>query len=145
MKRRKFITIISGFSLASIGGYITYPAFQEVVKKIILHTTSGLNLEENQIEIFLAEANTENYWSQFSVFKKEFIKAHYLLENAVVTIPYFTKYLQYKNKILGQFLLSTDFFMNKMDSRKKINYIGFYNPYKLSCGSPFSNLYYPVK
>lgn len=142
MKRRKFIQIISGFSLVSIGSYAAFPTFEEVAKKIIKKATSELKVNDDQIDKFIKEAHEEHYWHQFSLLKKEFIKAHYLLEDGIVHIPYSSKYRQYKNKIIGQFLLSTDFFLNKMDTHKKITYLSFYNPYKSSCGSPFSNLYY---
>lgn len=42
------------------------------------------------------------------------------------------------------YILSTDFFRNKMDETKPVQYLGLYNPYKTPCANPFSGTYYPV-
>jgi hypothetical protein len=47
------------------------------------------------------------------------------------------------NQLLTAYLLSTDFFQNKMDENKTVRYIGLYNPYTRPCAHPFSHLYYP--
>ena len=45
--------------------------------------------------------------------------------------------------IVTAYLFSTDFFMNKMDETKPVNYIGLNTPYTRPCAHPFSFLYYP--
>jgi hypothetical protein len=47
------------------------------------------------------------------------------------------------NQLLTAYLLSTDFFTNKMDESKTIKYVGLYNPYTRPCAHPFSNNVYP--
>lgn len=47
------------------------------------------------------------------------------------------------NQLLTAYLLSTDFFMNKMDESKTVKYVGLYDPYKRPCAHPFSNNFYP--
>ncbi|HEX2535947.1 MAG TPA: twin-arginine translocation signal domain-containing protein [Chitinophagaceae bacterium] len=42
-----------------------------------------------------------------------------------------------------RYLLSTDFFQNKMDESRILQYTGFYHQSKKSCGNPFSHLFYP--
>lgn len=139
MKRRNFIKIILGVFLLVIVRSLFFIDFDYVVKKIITKTTDKLKINDHHIDLFLKEANAENYWNQYSFVKKAFITIHYILENRFVTMPYAAKYVQYKNQIVGQFLLSTDFFLNKMDANREINYNAFYNPYKMPCGVPFSN------
>ena len=45
--------------------------------------------------------------------------------------------------ITQEYLLSTDFFRNKMDESRIVKYIGFYNPYHMPCTNPFSTTFYP--
>ena len=45
--------------------------------------------------------------------------------------------------IVTGFLLSTDFFVNRMDETKTIKYIGLRDKNKAACFNPFSHLYYP--
>jgi hypothetical protein len=45
--------------------------------------------------------------------------------------------------ITQEYLLSTDFFRNKMDESRIVKYIGFYNPYQMPCTNPFSSTFYP--
>jgi hypothetical protein len=45
--------------------------------------------------------------------------------------------------ISQQYLLSTDFFRNKMDESKIVKYLGLFDPYLRPCANPFSEIYYP--
>lgn len=54
-------------------------------------------------------------------------------------------YMRYDTKKSNQlfalvkfYLLSSDFFVNKMDKRKVVQYVGLYNPYKTKFPNPFS-------
>ncbi len=46
------------------------------------------------------------------------------------------------NQLVSNYLLSTDFFMNKMDEGRVINYVGIYDPYQRPCAHPFSHTQY---
>ena len=144
MKRRTFLKAVAGVTLAFGGTYFIVPSFAEAAENVIRVATRNLNIDQKVIDAFIESANKEKYWQNFSRMKKEFFRTASLLENGVGFVPYSGKYLQYKNQIVGQFLLSTDFFINKMDSRKKIQYVSFYNPYKMPCANPFSSSYYPA-
>ena len=43
-----------------------------------------------------------------------------------------------EDSIVGQFLLSTDFFQNGADETRKLNYMGFYDPAIMACRNPFA-------
>lgn len=45
--------------------------------------------------------------------------------------------------LIKYFLLSSDFFINKMDESKPVNYIGIYNPYTSPLSNPYSFILYP--
>lgn len=47
------------------------------------------------------------------------------------------------SELVKYFLLSTDFFINKMDEQRIVHYLGLYNPYKSPVPNPFSFTLYP--
>lgn len=141
MKRRNFLKLLGAGSILAAAGYWGLSSFESSIKDIIMEDTKGLQLEEGTIDRFLADAKKEIFWHEYDLTKKGFIVAHTWLGSGF--LPYKLKYSQYRSKVVGTFLLSTDFFMHKMDENRTISYVGFYNPYRRPCASPFSNLSYP--
>lgn len=142
MKRRKFLGI---FSLGVIGtavGMLALPNFDEVVMNIIEHDTRELPIAEGAVEKYLSDAKKRNFHQRFNFGKREFIRGHYLIDNKIFTLPYLTKYSRYRSELVGNFLLSTNFFTEKMNTNKIISYTSFYDPYYRPCSNPFSNVYY---
>lgn len=46
-------------------------------------------------------------------------------------------------ELIKYYLLSTDFFINKMDESKEVRYLGQYSPYKSPVPNPFAYTLYP--
>lgn len=46
-------------------------------------------------------------------------------------------------ELVKYFLLSSDFFIHKMDEQQPVNYLGLYSPYKSPVPNPFSFVLYP--
>jgi len=46
-------------------------------------------------------------------------------------------------ELIKYYLLSTDFFINKMDESKMVKYLGLYSPYKSPVPNPFAYTLYP--
>ncbi|AHM63597.1 hypothetical protein D770_26770 [Flammeovirgaceae bacterium 311] len=46
------------------------------------------------------------------------------------------------DRLAREYILATDFFINKMDESKTVKYIGLYDPYKRPCANPFTYNYY---
>lgn len=129
-----------GSALAGLG-VLGIRSFETSLKSIILNDTRSLDIAEADVDRFIAEAKEEKFWQQFTFTKKGFLLAHTWLGSEY--LPYRLKYVQYRSHVVGTFLLSTDYFQNKMQAGKPVQYLAFYNPYKSACASPFSNLYFP--
>lgn len=143
MKRRKFLGLIGAAGAGSLLiGYAIAPSFEKTLEQIVRESVEGLQLEAGAIKKFLAEAESEGLLEQYDLSKQEFIRAHHVLENGFFDLPYKHKYQQMRDDLAGKFLLSTDFFTNKMDTSRKIAYIGLYDPYTRPCSNPFSSVYY---
>lgn len=145
MKRRKFLWATGvGLVTAGLGGYVYFENFEKTVKKIIVSDTKGLNIDEKEINRFLSETRKTNFWKKtYTLGHQQVIKWHYYLGNKVFKLPYERNYQFYRGRIVAMFLLSTDFFANKMDTSKPVKFTRVYDPYLYPCSNPFSNLYYP--
>lgn len=147
MERRNFLKLIGAGSVLAGLGYIGINSFSNSIKEILLADTAGLGIPEEVTERFIADARKEKFWQQFDLKKKGFIISHTWLAHswkASEYLPYKLKYTQYRSKIVGTFLLSTNYFTNHMQDEQPVQYVSFYNPYKNACASPFSNFYYPA-
>lgn len=142
MERRKFLTLIGAGSALAALGTLSLKPFHSSIKSMIMRSIEGMNIPEETVDRFLADARQERFFRQYDLNKKGFIVAHTWLMSDY--LPYKLKYTQYCSQIVGTFLLSTDYFSNRMQPGTEITYTGFYNPYKRPCGSPFSNIFYPA-
>lgn len=73
--------------------------------------------------------------------------ANNTMENLRWKVIYYTRISYEKSDrlkdLLKYFLLSTDFFINKTDESKVVNYLGKYSPYLSPIPNPYSFIIYP--
>lgn len=145
MKRRKFIGVfvLAGFSFSFLG-YLLIDNFRVIIRKMIRKDTLYISVKESMIDQFMADADKELFFNQFSAAKKILITLHFKFNSISRLLPFYSKYYQYRSSITGQFLLSTNLFDSPEPDYQNIKYISFFNPVKLACSSKFSNLYYPL-
>lgn len=145
ISRRKFLWIILLTIIAVIAGTVVFLGFDKVVILMLKKDLAHLKIDEDNFDKFIEEANARDHWERkfFDWQKKQLIRFGFFADSLLPSFPYKYKFLQYRSDIVGDFLLSTDFFVNKMDSNKSVKYIGLYDPYVRPCSNPFSNLYYP--
>jgi hypothetical protein len=132
MKRRKFLAIAGvGGVLAALASFkfITLP-FESVAKRIIISELDYLKLDEEGLDKFVADytkLKDRNYkltmkgYSLFGINSAKSGKVH---------------------QLVSAYLLSTDFFQNKMDQTRTVKYVGLYDPYTRPCSHPFSHAHY---
>jgi hypothetical protein len=145
MRRRNFIWLLAtGAAGVAAGGYIFFENFEVLVRKVIIKDTSSLNISIEEIDKYLlASRKNKSLVSGLPFSNQQLLKWHYHLDNPLFSLPYTTKYKIDRSRIVGDFLLSTDFFINKMDPKKPVKYVNVYDPYQKPCSNPFSNLFYP--
>jgi hypothetical protein len=133
MKRRTFLTI------AGIGGVIGAfasfkffsTAFEEAAEMLIKEELSFLKLDPDGVRKFVevyALNRDRNYkltmkgYNMFGITAAQSGKIH---------------------QLVSSYLLSSDFFHNKMDESKIVKFLAFYNPYARPCTHPFNHFQYP--
>jgi|GEM_PF-986838 len=136
MKRRKFITLAgaaAGIAIVPPSLYFIAPGINEFAVELI---------EKEFYYLKLAPGSAVRYVDDY--FKSS-------ANNTLSTIKWKTTYylkLNYEQsdrvrELLKYYLLSTDFFINKMDESKTLNYLGLYSPYHSPLPNPYSFLIYP--
>ena len=145
--RRKFIKY-SIFGAAALGlgytGFKVFTPYQNSIAAILKEDLKGLKVNEDDIIKFSEQASKENVWG----LDDNQQKVMGLYDSGLfkrMPLPYQEKYRFWRDQIVGTFLLSTDFFINKMDESKPIVYSGrIWGPYRSSCMNPFSAIYYTL-
>ena len=130
MNRKKFLTILGlGGLLAGVGVFGL--AFENAVERIIVNELSFLKLDKEGVNRFVTD-----YTKSMNSKSKLMLKGYSFIRLSA-------RKSQKINSLVNAYLLSTDFFINKMDERRTIKYVGLYDPYRHPCAHPFSNAYYP--
>lgn len=136
MFRRKFLALCgigtaSIFALPSLG--LVSNSFKRSAVGIIMNELKFLKIDQKGVEQFV-----DDYFKifQYDLTYEIKVKCYYMFEVKSDRSSLVADLGNY-------YLLSTDFFRNKMDESMEVKYIGLYNPYKIPCSNPFSNVYYP--
>ncbi|MDO1446008.1 hypothetical protein Q0590_07080 [Rhodocytophaga aerolata] len=135
MQRRKFLglTAIGATAIAipaiGFGAVSTKSAITGIIQKEL----SYLNLDKQGIEQYAAdylqyEGNVPRIELKLKMYRLLGVNSE---KSSIVSA------------LIEKYLLSTDFFLKNMDESRKINYIGYYNPYNSPCANPFSAQFYP--
>jgi hypothetical protein len=135
MQRRKFLTLLSLGVTAAVVPTIGFSSVstKKAAVGIIMNEFSYLTLDEQGVEQYV---DAYFKYDRFTPHLDVKLKSYYLLgvkSNRSSIIDSLAK----------KYLLSTDFFLNKMDESRTIKYVGFYNPYQFPCANPFSHIHYP--
>lgn len=136
MERRKFILLAgigTGMCLIPPSLYFVAPGMKKYAVHLIEKEFHYLKIAPGAVaryvdDYFAASANNtlENIrWKVFYYMGVTYEKSDRLRD------------------LLKYFLLSTDFFINKTDESKTVNYLGMYSPYSSPIPNPYSFIIYP--
>lgn len=128
MKRRKFLTIagIGGAIAAVASGKFLTTTFESSVAGLIRDELGFLRLDEEGLNKF-----ANDYSRTASRKFKIIVKGYNLLGIGASKSGKV-------HHIVSTYLLSSDFFINKMHEKRVIKYIALFDPYLRPCAHPFS-------
>ena len=137
MERRNFLKLtgLAAIGTAAIPSLsVAALSTEDAVSGLIINEFDYLQLDKAGVKQYV-----EDYLSQYQPnwigsMKMRFI---YLMNMKAEQSDLITQ-------LTRTYILSTDFFRNKMDETKPVQYLGLYNPYKNPCANPFSATYYPA-
>lgn len=136
MKRRKFLLLLgvgTGSVVVPASFYFLSPTIKAYALLLIKRELAYLKLADDSIEKYV-----EDYFesAQNDLMSKLKWKAMYFLRIGPEQSTILFELVKY-------FLLSSDFFIHKMDEQQPVNYLGLYSPYKSPVPNPFSFVLYP--
>ena len=146
MKRRTAIKL-GILSVIAVGGttatYSMFRSFDTLIFSVLQNDLKDMKLGEADLKKYAQEAASLNPFN-FSPSKIKLISLYNELQRiGIKTGPYYNKYIQYRSEIVGNFLLSTDFFWSRLNVTDEVKYSGrIFTPYNYPCGNPFSNRFY---
>ena len=137
MRRRNFLKIAG---LSAVAGALPSAAayslsLEDALVGVIKNQFSFLRLDEKGVRQFVAD-----YYATEGASKTLLAQAKM---KAFCLLKLDSEQSQTVRGITTVYLISTDFFQNKMDESRLVKYQGLYNPHKTPCANPFSSLYYP--
>jgi hypothetical protein len=133
MKRRKFLVIagLTGVAAAVTSFKFITTSFEDAAVALIKEELGFLKLDLQGVETFVKDyAHNKDRKYRIAMRGYSFIGINATHSGKV-------------NQLLTTYLLSTDFFTNRMDESKTVKYVGLYNPYLRPCAHPFSAAFYP--
>jgi hypothetical protein len=133
MKRRRFLTIAGiGGLLAGLASFrFISTSFEDAVASIILDELSFLKLDKEGVHRFVSD-----YTKSTSTKNKLMLKGYSFMGIS-------STQSQKIHTLINAYLLSTDFFTNKMNETRTIKYRGLFDPYLRPCAHPFTSIYFP--
>src|SRR5687767_14379423 len=137
MRRRNFLQLLglgtAAVAVPTVG--VAASSVENALAGIILNEFSFLKIDRKGVDQYVAD-----YYRMTGADKQFFMnvktKAYYFLKID-------SERSQLVRTLTQLYLMSTDFFQNRMDESKEVKYLGWYNPHKTPCANPFSSIYYP--
>lgn len=135
MDRRKFLILTgvgTGCLVIPASIYFVSGSVKKYASLIIKKQLYYLKLDEGSVEKYVDDFfhSTNDTVSRMKWKSMYYLNITWAQSNAV-------------KDLIKYFLLSTDFFINKMDERVVVKYLGLYSPYKSPVPNPFAYTLYP--
>lgn len=134
MQRRKFL-LLTGVAVGMVAIppslYFVSPNIKKFAEKLIEKELSYMKLDKQGIQGYI-----NDYFGS---------SGNDVISNLKWKALYYGRYDSYNsnniNDLLKYYLLSTDFFLNKMDTSKTVKYLRMFDPYKSAIANPYSYLF----
>ena len=135
MDKRSFLKFtglgLGGAAVAAASFGILAPSFESAMASLIRNELNYLKLDDKGLAQFVKDYS--RYTSQTSrLVLKGFAFANLDSSDSGRI-----------HHLISSYLLGSDFFINKMDENRTVQYLGINNPHASPCSNPFSQAYYP--
>lgn len=146
MNRRTFLlsfigifTTVSGIWSIKSGYLSNNERIKNTIFTVFEKRLSYLKWDKTEVMIFIQDfmANIDNkIYIQNKLNKFSFLYPLYNYTNLLDKTPFASKIRSFEEKVVTNFLLSTNFFREGADETKPVKYLFYYDPYKAPCQNP---------
>jgi hypothetical protein len=136
MERRKFIRLVgvgTGMVIVPPGLYFVAPGVKAYAELILKKELFYLKMEPKGLKQYIEDyfaATGNNLLSTIKWKMLYFMNAGWEKSDRI-------------SDLMKYYLLSSDFFIHKMDESKEVHYLGLFNSYKSPMPNPYSFILYP--
>lgn len=133
MNKRQFLAwSAAGGALAALASFgVLYPSLQSAMARLIRHELDYLALDDKGLAQFVEDYARSAARTERLVIKGYAFAGLDASQSGRI------------HDLVSRYLLSTDFFINRMDEGRTVHYLGLHNPHASPCANPFSQTYYP--
>ena|ERR1700676_1556952 len=136
--RRQLLLVAGGIS----GGYAGWRYFgssvEEAFVTVVRRRLDYLKLDLDGVDAFARDMAAAHAISNIRLRFLNVVRPLYL-DVPLSTKSRFGSALRHgEERIVGTYLLSSDFLINGADESRVVRYLGFYDPIKRACGNPFA-------
>jgi hypothetical protein len=137
MKRRNFLYLSVGTLIGAIAIRYSVSSDRAAIAKIIKKRLPYLKIDEEGLQHFATDAVAQKLAKSLRVRSIDAAGSLYFH----VTLPpenfIGDKIRHTEDRVVTQFLMSSDFFLNHADKTRVVKYLGYYDP-MLACNNPFA-------
>ena len=111
-------------------------SYRNLIVYVLRDKLSYLSLEERDLQVFAdafaSDYGTIGYKGHLLALSRPFLSLVDKVRGDEIT--------RFEDRVVSEFLLSSDFFRNAADETRPVRYVAYYNPYNLACANPFAVL-----
>lgn len=144
ISRRVFIlSALASVATASVGGWWVFKVSQDdntdLITAILRKNLGYLNLDEAGLVAFAHDFQTNIDTNNRKMYLLSLARPIYATSNLFEMTPMKNEVRKIEERIINQFLMSSDFFWRGADETQTVTYLGYYDPYKNPCANPFAS------
>jgi hypothetical protein len=137
MNRRKLLISSVAGVLVLIGARFGIASPQNAVMRVVRKKLGYLRLDEESLQRFAADVCQRNVVSRFRLDMIDFAGPLYSDVEASPDSRTGSLLRHGEDRVVTQFLISSDFFINGANTDRVVKYLGWFDPLA-ACGNPFA-------
>lgn len=137
MNRRKLIIGSIAGAVAVLGARLGLASPEDAVTRVLHKRLDYLKLDEQGVHRFATDVLQREVISRFRLMVIDFVGPLYTDTNVSPDGKFGSALRHGEDRVVTQFLISSDFFINGADTQRVVKYLGWFDPLA-ACSNPFA-------
>jgi hypothetical protein len=136
--RRRYVLLSGLAALCGAGGWrFAHTSDESAIRKVLYNRLSYLRLDDAGVRRYARDLKEHRMISSLRLRMSDAAGPLYTALSFSSSGSLHNAIRHGEERVVTQYLISSDFFRNGADESRLINYLGFYDP-MVACGSPFA-------